>query len=453
MEVGVAHGFREADRDQQLLLPPDLREWLPEDHLARFVVEVVDQLDLSELQVAYRLGGRGRQAYDPAMLTALLLYGYATGVRSSRRLERACHDDVACRFIAGNLQPDHATIARFRAAHQEALSGLFVQVLALAVQAGLVDPALVAVDSTKLASGASLAANIGADRLAELAREVFEEAAATDAAEDDRYGPDRRGDEPRPGWQAGPRRAAKIREALAELERSADSEQARVDARQARRIARGEKPQGRPRLPTDPDKPSRLASRAANRKVNLTDPQSRILKTRRGYVQGYSGQAVAVEGQVIVAAEATSEQNDKQALERMLGLARRMLRAAGATAPVGTMLADRGYWNTEDITRLETDNPDLTLLVAPAGDRHVRGKPPPGVPDDSDLAEMTARLSQPEMRDRYKRRSAVIEPIFGHIKTNRRLDRLLRRGVEAANAEWSLICTAHNLTKLHAAWA
>jgi transposase len=448
VEAIVAFGFRRVDRDQAFLLPPDLREWLPDDHLARFVVEVVDQLDLGEIRAGYRLGGRGRQAYDPAMLVALLLYGYATGVRSSRRLERACHEDVACRFITANQQPDHATIARFRAHHQQALTGLFVQVLALAVTAGLVDPALVAVDSTKLASSASLAANVTADRLGELARQVFEEAAATDAAEDERYGPGRRGDEPADGWQAGPGRAAKIRAALDELEDTADTRQAARDAAQARRVAQGNKPLGRKRLPADPDKPGRLNSKAANRKVNLTDPQSRVMKTRHGYVQGYTGQAVAVEGQIIVAAEATNDQADNNTLSGLLALARRMLAAAGHHDPIGTLLADRGYWNTDEITTLEADNPELTLLVAPAGDRHLRGKPPPAVSDDSDLAAMTARMSQPTMRARYRRRSALIEPIFGHIKTNRRLDRLLRRGVQAANAEWSLICTAHNLTKL-----
>lgn len=449
----MAYGFLPVDRDQPFLLPPDVRDWLPAGHLARFVVEVVDQLDLSGLVAGYRLGGQGRRAYDPAMLTGLLLYGYATGVRSSRQLERACVNDVACRFIAANQTPDHATIARFRSGHQQALAGLFAQVLGLAVTAGLVDASVLAVDSTKIAANASMDANVTADRLDKLARQVLEEAAAVDADEDARYGPDRRGDEPAPGWEPGPGRAARIRKALDELAAQQDPEQAVRDARQAERIARGQKPLGRKRLPADPSKEGRLASKQANRKVNLTDPESRTMKTRRGYVQGYSGQAIATREQIIVAAELTNDHADNRALRPMLALARRLLAAAGHTTPIGTLLADRGYWNTREISQLHTDHPDLDVLVAPAGDRRVRKRPPPKVADNSDLAAMTARFTDPDTQTRYRQRAATIEPIFAHIKTNRRLDRLLRRGLAAANAEWQLICTAHNLTKLHTAWA
>jgi transposase len=445
----VAHGFRRVDRDQQFLLPPDLREWLPEGHLARFVVEVVDQLDLSEVRAGYRLGGRGRQAYDPAMLTALLLYGYATGERSSRRLERACVNDIACRFIAANQTPDHATIARFRAGHQDALSGLFCQVLKLAVDAGLVDGRVLAVDATRIGANASMDANLSPQRLAELAEQVFAQAAETDAAEDERYG-EQRGDEPAPGWEAGPGRAAKIRQALDELAAQQPDGQDQIAARQAERAAQGKKPLGRKRLPADPDKPGRLASRASRRRVNLTDPTSRLLKGRRGFLQGYSGQAVATRGQIIVAAELTNQPADNRALRPMLALARKRLRAAGIVTPPTTLLADNGYWNSDEIALLTGEHPDLDLLVAPAGDRHVRNRPPPEVAEDSDMAKMTAKFTDPDTQARYRQRAAAVEPIFAHIKTNRRLDRLLRRGLAAANAEWQLICTAHNLTKLHA---
>ena len=448
----MAHGFRRVDRDQQFLLPPDLREWLPQGHLARFVVEVVEQLDLSQVRAGYRLGGRGRQAYDPEMLTALLLYGYATGVRSSRQLERACGNDIACRFIAANQTPDHATIARFRAAQQEALSGLFVQVLKLAVDAGLVDARVLAVDATRIGANASMEANVSAQRLTEIAEQVFAEAAEVDAAEDQLYG-ERRGDEPTPGWEAGPGRAARIRQALDELAAQQPEGQREIAARQAERLAKGHKPSGRKRLPADPNKPGRLASRAARQRVNLTDPTSRLLKSRRGYLQGYSGQAVATRGQLIVAAKLTNQAADNRALRPMLDLARQTLHAAGITTEPTTLLADNGYWNTDQITQLTRDHPDLDLLVAPSGDRKIRNRPPPQVDDDSDLATMTATFADPATQARYRQRAAAVEPIFAHIKTNRRLDRLLRRGLNAANHEWQLICTAHNLTKLHAARA
>lgn len=449
----MALGFRRVERDQPFLLPPDLRDWLPEDHLARFVVEIVDQLDLSELEAGYRLGRQGRAAYDPSMLTALLLYGYATGVRSSRRLERGCVNDVACRFIAANQTPDHATIARFRARHQQALSGLFVQVLAVAVDAGLVDASVVAVDSTKIAASASMRANITPERLEEIARQVFEDAAAVDAEEDARYGPDRRGDEPAPGWEPGPGRAARIRKALEELSAQQNPEQVEIDRRQAERMAAGHRPNGRPRKPADPSRPNRVASRKARSKVNLTDPESRTMKSPTGFVQAYTGQAVATTDQIIVAAELTNDHNDTRALRPMLTLARRMLIAAGLADPIGTMLADRGYWNTRELDQTHREHPDVDLLVAPAGDRRVRKRPPPTVPDRSRFAAMTEKFTDPDTQTRYRQRAASIEPIFAHIKTNRRLDRLLRRGLEAANAEWQLICTAHNLTKLHKAWA
>lgn len=448
----MAYGFRRVDRDQQFLLPPDLREWLPAGHLARFVVEVVEQLDLSEVRAGYRLGGRGRQAYDPQMLTALLLYGYATGVRSSRQLERGCVNDIACRFIAANQTPDHATIARFRAGQQEALSGLFVQVLKLAVDAGLVDARVLAVDATRIAANAAMDANVSAQRLTEIAQQVFAEAAEADAAEDQLYG-EQRGDEPAPGWEAGPGRAAKIRQALDELVAQQPEGQREVAARQAARIAQGKKPLGRKRLPADPNKPGRLASRAARQRVNLTDPTSRLLKGRRGYLQGYSGQAVATRGQLIVAAQLTNQAADNRALRPMLELSRTLLHTAGITTEPTTLLADNGYWNTDEITQITRDHPDLDLLVAPAGDRKIRNRPPPQVDDDSDLADMTAKFTHPDTQARYRQRAAAIEPIFAHIKTNRRLDRLLRRGLNAANHEWQLICTAHNLTKLHAARA
>ena len=241
----MAHGFKRVDRDQAFLLPPDLRDWLPEQHLARFVVSVVDELDLTEVRAGYRLGGRGRQAYDPAMLTALLLYGYAIGVRSSRRLERACVEDIACRFIAANQHPDHVTIARFRSRHAEALAGLFTQVLALAVQAGLVDATVVAIDSTKIAADASMDRNVTLDRLEELARRVLEEAEAVDAEEDARYGPERRGDELRPGWEPGPGQREKIRQALEQLaDREADSGQAQRDRQRHNASRRARNPWG-----------------------------------------------------------------------------------------------------------------------------------------------------------------------------------------------------------------
>lgn len=449
----MAHGFKPVDRDQAFLLPPDLRDWLPQDHLARFVVRVVDELDLSEVRAGFRLGGRGRQAYDPGMLTALLLYGYATGLRSSRRLERATVEDIACRYITANQHPDHVTIARFRARHAEALAGLFTQVVALAVEAELVDPGVVAIDSTKMAANASMDANLTQEQLETLARRIFDEAAAVDADEDARYGPERRGDEPAPGWEDGPDLPAKIRKALDDLaSRNTDPRQAERDRVRAERLAQGKKPLGRHRLPPDPNKRGRLATVRAQRKSNLTDPDSRVMKAPGRYLQGYSAQAVSVASQIVIAADVTNDQNDNPSLHPMLTQATAQLIAAGSTDPIWTALADRGYWNTDAIHHIETHD-RIRCLIAPTAERRLRNGQPPDPGDGSDLEFMTQRFTDPDDRRLYKRRSVMIEPIFGQLKINRRLDRFLRRGLEAARHEWALICTAHNLAKLHTATA
>ena len=444
----MAHGFRAVDREQQFLLPPDVRQWLPEGHLAHLVIDAVDQLDLSEIEAGYRLGGAGRAAYHPAMLTALLLYAYAIGVRSSRAIERACETDVAFRVIAANQRPDHATIARFRAVHQQALSGLHAQVLGLCVTAGLIDARVVAVDSTKVAANASGSANLTREQLEQLAREAFEQAAAIDAQEDARFGPDRRGDELAPGWEPGPGRAQRIREALDQLDQQQlDPVQRERDRVRAERIAQGKPPLGRKRLPPDPDKRARLATKQASRKANLTDPDSRALKAPGGYVQGYSCQAVAGAGQIILAGQVTNDQNDNRALLPMLTAARDQLDAAGQDPDIITAaLADKGYWNRDEIDRIETDL-HIVALVATVKDRDLRRGDPPA-PTQSRLTTMHQRLQHPSARRLYQRRSAMIEPIFGQRKHNRGLTRFLRRGLDAVNAEWTLEIIAHNLTKL-----
>jgi transposase len=450
----VAFGFKPVDREQQFLLPPDVREWLPPGHLAWLVLDTVAQLDLSQLEAGYRLGGAGRPAYDPAMLTGLLLYAYAIGMRSSRRIEQACESDVAFRVLAANQRPDHATIARFRAAHQQALTGLHAQVLGLCITAGLVDARVLAVDSTKLAANASGAANRTRAQLEKLAAAALREAAETDAAEDETYGAGQRGDEPAAGFEPGPGRAAKIREALAQLdEREHDPAQARRDRQRAERIAAGKKPLGRPRLPADPAKRARIATRRDSAQANLTDLDSRMMKAPGRYLQGYSCQAIVGTNQIILAGQVTNQQNDNDALAPMLHAARTQLKAAGGDPDQPrVLLADKGYWNHQKIDELEKGEQPLTVLVATIRDRDLRrGEDPPSEPSQPTLARMHRRLQHPTARRFYRRRSAMIEPIFGQRKTNLHLDRFLRRGLDAVNAEWALEIIAHNLTKLHRA--
>ncbi|MFL5896735.1 MAG: transposase, partial [Thermoleophilaceae bacterium] len=407
--------------------------------------------------------GHGRPAHDPQMMVALHLYAYATGTRSSRMIERHLVDDVAYRVIAAGQAPDHATIARFRRRHEAALCGVFSDVLCLCQKAGLVRSGTLALDSTKLHANASERANVSYD---EIAREILEDAAATDAAEDSRYG-DRRGDELPEGlrtWRErrdwlrqakreleaeqaarehpGNSRAARLEEAkrrLAEqhaLERHAiEAEQAASAKWLAEQRERGQKPTGRRRI-----HPLVVPAKPAGR-VNLSDPDSRPVKTQRGFIQGYSAQAAATEDQIIVMADVTIGGPDQGKLAPLAERTVAELERAGADPPA-VLLADAGYWNGPQIGALRERGIDA--LVAPS--RQTRRGPPPRTQAPL-AAELRARLDSDEGRALYRKRQRIIEPIFGQTKANRGFDRFLCRGLGACRAEWSLITATHNLLK------
>src|SRR4051812_3685360 len=370
----MPQNFIACDRDQVLLLPPSLREWLPEEHLAWLVLEAVDELDLRAFYGAYRQDGHGRAAFEPAMMVALLVYAYAVGVRSSRAIERHCWEDVAFRVIAANLVPDHATIARFRARHELAIGELFGQVLALCARAGLVRVGVVAVDGTKIAANATHHATRSYEQIA---REILEEAAALDAAEDERYA-DARGDELPVELRVGGDRRKRLREAKQALdaEREADAEPVARDRgprlRECRRrleqdfelerrliaehdawLAAGIASDGSRRMTGARHniKPYPLGE-LAERAINVTDPDARNLKTPRGWVQGYNAQAVVTPGQIIIAAEISTESLDTANLHPMLCAAEEELHGAGVKDTLGIVLADAGYWKNSAIEAL-----------------------------------------------------------------------------------------------------
>jgi transposase len=434
----MGQNFLSCDRGQAMLLPASVADWLPEGHLARFVVEVVERLDLAAFYAAYRADGSGRPAHDPAMMVALVLYNYAVGVRSSRAVERRCVEDVACRFVAANRAPDHVTINRFRARHQDALSGLFAEVLALCARAGMVRVGTVAVDSTKLAADASLGANRTFEGLQAEARRILEEAAAIDAAEDELYG-ERRGDE-LPDELADPRtRRGRIKQLLEELEAEREQAQADQDAKRAayeQELERtGRRPAGRPPgigLPKD-------QQALFARKVNVTDPDSAIVSDRGKLIQGYSLQATVGDGQVILAARASSQANDHGQLIAMVNAAREQLDAIGVSDPLGRVLADSGYWQRSQVSALQADGIDVLVQPRP-------WKPDSTVKSTDPLAgAMTRRLGSPEGAAGYRRRQQIVEPVFAHIKHLRGITRVLRRGRHAVQAEIDLIATTHNL--------
>src|SRR5687767_1567514 len=366
---GVAYNFLASDRDQQYLMPPSVRDWLPEGHLAWFVLDVVGALDLSAFHGRYRPDGRGGAAYDPAVMVALLVYAYCVGDRSSRLVERRLAEDVAYRVVAANAVPDHATVARFRADHEEALGGLFSQVLSMCAAAGLVRVGVVALDGTKVEAAAAMAADKDDGRLRRAmeaeARRIIEEAKALDAAEDELYG-EARGDELPPELADRSERLKRLRAArerldAAQAERdAADAEQA---ARDAARRAAGRRTPG-PKPKKDPSQKPLL--------VNTTDPDSRLMKVPGGFAQAYNAQAVATAEQVLVAAELTTAGVDVDQLEPMLAVAVANLEAAGVEEPVGMLLADAGY-RSADNAGLDTGT---ELLIATGKARHLPTEAP-----------------------------------------------------------------------------
>lgn len=437
----MAQNFIACDRDQVLLLPPDLREWLPAGHLARFVIETVDRLDLAGIYGYYRQDGHGRPAHDPGMMVALVLYAYSVGVTSSRAIERKCVDDVAFRVITANRQPDHSTIARFLIRHRESLQDLFFEVLALCRQAGMVRVGTVAVDSTKLAANASAGQNRTFEGLQAEAARIIEEAIETDRREDELYG-DRRGDE-LPEELANPvTRGQRIQELLEQARRErADAEAQRdelIAAHQPDPLT-GKRPGGRPPKPEGGRRQKALFSK----KYNLTDPDSGVVRHRGMLMQGYNVQVAASEDQVILATSVSGVSPDGGQLEPMLNAAEHNLERVGIQEQVEQVLADTGYWHARQIARLRTRG--IRALIPPAN----RGSGGPWT--SPEVKRMQDELADPDRSREYRRRQQMIEPVFARTKHHRGITRVLRRGKAAVQAEISLIATGHNLLKLQAA--
>jgi transposase len=442
----MAYNFLACDRDQAFLLPPEVREWLPVDHMAWFVLDVVDQLDLGPFLAAYRADGHGRAAYQPRMLLGVLLYAYCTGIRSSRQIERRCNEDIAFRVLAGNATPDHVTIARFRVRHEQALAGLLIQSLKLCAAAGMVRLGLIALDGTKVQANAAAAANRTHAHLQAQVAELLSQAAATDRAEDQQHVTGR-GDQLPPALAGRAERLARLQHAKAQLEAEAAARQQRYQQRVAELAAaaraRGQRPRARIRPRRRDEAPNPKAT------VNTTDPDSRFVRGNGRTLQGYNAQAAATTAQVVIAAELTQQANDLQQLAPMLAAIRTTLAAAGIGDPLQRLAADSGYWSIANVSVIP-DAPEL--LIPPA--RHGRhGKPredgqPSASKSDGLRAGMLTRLASEQGKADYARRSWTIEPVFGQVKTVQGGGRFMRRGLQACAAEWKLLCGTHNLLKL-----
>ncbi|MGJ5820108.1 IS1182 family transposase [Paludibaculum fermentans] len=442
--------FRPCDLDQPFLLPPSLQDWLPEGHLARFVANVVDALDLSPiLDTHARKDGRGKAAYHPILLVRLLVYGYAVGKRSSRQLERATYDEVPFRYLAADQHPDHDTISTFRQVHLQELAKLFLQVLALCRKAGMVQLGQIAIDGSKLAANASQRKSHSYAKLSEreqkwleTVEQILKDAQAKDEQEDSEFGHGRRGDELPADLATAQQQLDRIRAAKKELE-----EEARRRAEQAakEKAAQG----GKAKDQSQRKRWYRSAKGVPSQKAlgNLTDPQSRVMidGASNRYIQGYNAQiAVDQKQQVIVAAEVTSQQNDRQQLAPMVDAME-----VNVQAKCGLIVADNGYWNERVIGELGERGVDV--MVPPDGFATWRrtGTLPRNGARGPLATKMRDRLTSEPDATQYKKRSGIVEPLFGLIKELRHYRRFLFRGLEKVRAEWQMICMAMNVWKLH----
>ena len=457
--VGVEKSFRAYDPEQVLLMAPVLSEWLPEGHLAHFVSDLVESgaLDLSGVYASYE-EERGFPPYDPRLMVKLLVYGYAVGVVSSRKLERASYEDVAMRMLCAGQHPDFRSVGRFRKRHLDALSGLFVESLRLCKEAELVGFGSLALDGTKLRANASRHKAMSYERMQrkeqELESEIellrrnverlFDEAERVDAEEDELYGPDRRGDELPEALRDREQRLAVIRKAKQALE---DEAAKRETARRAELAEQGKKP-GTPRNGRDPFKPKPTAQR------NFTDPGSRIMKTSDGsFHQCFNGQAIVdSKTQVIVAADLSDQAPDAEQLEPALDQLDENLAAIETELPEGAVLtADASYFSADNV-RITVEH-GLDAHIATGRFKHSEPQAPAPrgpIPKNATPKQLMARkLKTKNGRAVYARRKTIVEPVFGQMTTTQNARQLLLRGKDAARAQWRFNCAIHNLLKLH----
>jgi transposase len=444
--------FVEVDRETPYLLPPSLQDWLPEKHLARFVVEIVEQLDLRSLKVTY--AGRGSQPYNPEMLVALLFYGYATGVFSSRKLERSTYDSVAFRFIAANSHPDHDTIATFRRRFLPQLNKLFAQILLIAHQIEVLKQGNVSLDGSKIKANASKHKALSYEHACKLEEqikaevsELLKKAEAADRSDI----PD--GMDVPEELERREKRLSAITAAKAEIEKRAAERHAREQAAYEKKVAErakkeqetGKKAKGKaPKPPTPGPLPKD--------QVNLTDEESRIMPTSGGgFEQTYNAQAgVDTESKLIVSAHVTQNPNDKQeltpTLENLAALPEKLGKATN-------LIADSGYFSETNVTACEEEK--ITPYIAVDRQSHnlpllERFAEPPLLPEDADsVTRMKHRLKTPSGKAIYAQRKVTSEPVFGIIKAVMGFRSFLLRGFEAVKGEWNLVCMAYNIKRLH----
>ncbi len=424
--------------DQDFLLPPSLREWLPEEHLAYFVSDVVDQLDLTAVYARYGEEERGQPPYHPRMMSKLLVYGYCVGVCSSRKIQQRVKEDIGFRVLAAGNEPDFRTISDFRKIHLEALEGLFEQVLRIALEAGAMKVGRVALDGTKVKANANKHKAMSyaylqekEKRLRAQVKELLAQAEAADAEEDARHGKDQAGEELPEELQRRESRLERIRQAKKVLEQRA-REQAAAAGKSPEEVSQVK--------PGDKDQ------------YNFTDPESRIMKGADGFVQAYNAQAVVeADFQLIVGQAVTQAANDKQQVVPMV----EVIEEQSGQQPE-ELLADNGYCSEQNLAHLESAaEPDQRIETYIAADRQKHGEQPAASPRGplpqgaTRVDRMRRKLQTKAGKAAYAARKGIVEPVFGQIKQARGIRQFLLRGLQKVRGEWALVCLTHNILKLH----
>ena len=422
--------YKTYEPEQSLLFPPNIKDWLPEDHLSNFVSDVVDQMDLSAIEAVYEKDFRGQPPYNPRMMTKLLFYGYCVGIYSSRRIQRALIEEIPFRVLAAGNKPDFRTISDFRKIHHQALQGLFEQVLGMALKAGAMKIGRVALDGSKVKANASKHKAMSYDRMTKQEKQIRKEvqellkrAEREDAREDRLYGKDRTGDELPEELRRRETRLVKIREAKKALEEEA-KEKAKAEGKD-------------PKTAKPKDKQQR----------NFTDPDSRIMKGADGFVQAYNAQAAVEESfQLIVGQAVTQQVNDKQQLEPMIEATKEQ----SGQLPE-QVLADAGYCSEENINYLKKKKIDA--YIATGRQKHGQSIEPckrgPLPKNATSVDGMKRKLQTKSGRTVYAARKTIVEPVFGQIKQGRGFRQFMLRGIDKVKAEWALVCLTHNILKMY----
>jgi len=439
--------YRKWSPDQEWLFPPSPRDWLPENHLVYFLMDVTGQVDLSPIFAHYEKTSQGQPPYHPRMMLTLLLYSYCIGVFSSRKIMARCQSDAAFRVIVGNEIPDFRTISDFRKTHLPVMNALFVEVLRLCAESGLLKVGRLALDGTKMKANASRHKAMSYDRMTqeeerlqqEIA-ELLEQAQQTDDAEDEQHGNDRSGDELPDELARRESRLKKIQEAKAALEEQA-REKARAHA--AKLETEGKTPRKDPAEAVPSGKDQR----------NFTDPESKIMKTsNKGFDQCGNAQAVANENQIIVAADVTNQANDMRQVAPMVEQTQENLDAAGVNEKPKEFLADAGYFSEENVKTIESAG--MNPFIATQRLKHhetIPDAPKGRTPKDLSPKQRMARKQRTKKgRETYSKRKWMIEPVFGQIKACRLFRTFSLRGLQQMQGEWTLVCLTHNLLKLAA---